>query len=284
VVVGLVALIVFPLSDPARFHALGQGVAGDREMAYPILMKLILPSGLLGLIFVSLMAAFMSTVDTHINWGASYLANDIYRRFIRKNASQRELVAISRASVILISILAILIASQIRSIEKAWKFFVAIGAGLGLPQILRWVWWRANAWTEIAGMLSALAGSAVLYLLFPGTRAEYLLFWIVLLSASAALAATFLTPPVSEATLRRFIAKTSPFGFWKGLTSEQAERKNLASKMYMWILGVVATFSGMFGIGYLVRLNWPTGLALLLIGGISFRWLIKIMAESDAYN
>ncbi len=281
VVVGLVALIVFPLNDPAKFHLLGQGVAGDREMAYPILMKLILPSGLLGLIFVSLMAAFMSTVDTHINWGASYLVNDIYRRFLRKNASQRELVFASRASVILISILAILIASQIQSIEKAWKFFVAIGAGLGLPQILRWIWWRANAWTEIAGMLSALAGSAVLYLLFPGSRAEYLLFWIVLISASAALAATFLTPPVSDAALRRFIARTSPFGFWKGLTPEQTERTKLAGKVPMWILGVLATFSGMFGIGYLVRLNWAAGLALLLICGISFRWLIKMMAEAD---
>lgn len=281
VMVGLVALVVFPLNNPTQFHPLGQTVAGDREMGYPILMKLILPSGMLGLTFVSLMAAFMSTVDTHINWGASYLVNDAYRRFIRSRASQRELVLVSRLSVLLISLLAILVASKIESIEQAWKFFVAMGAGLGLPQILRWVWWRVNAWTEIVGMSSAFLGSVVLYTFFPNTRAEYLLFWIVIISTTAALIATFMSPPVNESTLRKFIVTTSPFGFWKGMVPQQDEKKNLFIKIRLWILGLVTTFSGLFSIGYLLKLNWIVGTALLIICLISFGMQLRLMSNSD---
>src|SRR5690606_16103217 len=124
VLIGLVALVVFPLgAAPA-----GQGaeiVARDREMAYPVLMAQLLPAGLLGLLFAGLLAAFMSTVDTHINWGSSYLVNDLYRRFLRPQASERELVVVSRLTVVGLSLLAVGIASQIRSTEKAWRFFIA---------------------------------------------------------------------------------------------------------------------------------------------------------------
>jgi SSS family solute:Na+ symporter len=278
VLVGLVTLVVFPLDDPARFHALGHEMAGDREMGYPILMKLILPSGLLGLTFVSLMAAFMSTVDTHINWGASYLVNDVYRRFVRKAATERELVFVSRLSVVLLSLLAIVVASQIQSIEQAWKFFMAIGAGLGLPQILRWVWWRANAWTEITGMASAFVGSLVLYALFPETRAEYLLFWIVIISTATALAATFATRPVGETTLAGFVRATSPFGFWKGRAVEQED--TLGQRVRMWVLGVVSTFCGMFGLGWFLKLSWLAGAGLSVVSLVSFWMLLRSMSRS----
>jgi SSS family solute:Na+ symporter len=278
VLVGLVTLVVFPLGDPARFHALGHEMGGDREMGYPILMKLILPSGILGLTFVSLMAAFMSTVDTHINWGASYLVNDVYRRFVRKAAAERELVFVSRLSVVLLSLLAIVVASQIQSIEQAWKFFMAIGAGLGLPQILRWVWWRANAWTEIAGMASAFVGSLVLYALLPETRAEYLLFWIVVISTTAALTATLVTPPVGEAALARFVRSTSPFGFWRGRVGEQAD--TLGERVRMWVLGVVSTFCGMFGLGWFLKLSWIAGGGLSVVSLVTFWMLLRSMSRS----
>ncbi|MBW3535718.1 MAG: sodium transporter, partial [Gemmatimonadetes bacterium] len=116
----------------------------------------------------------MSTVSTQINWGASYLVNDLYRRFLRPNATQRELVAVSRTAVVALAVLAVVVAAQIESIEKAWRFFIALGAGLGLPSMLRWIWWRVNAWTEIVGMSVATASALVLYPLFPGARDEYL--------------------------------------------------------------------------------------------------------------
>ncbi len=278
VVVGLVALVVFPLDDPARFHALGASLDGDREMGYPVLMKLILPSGLLGLTFVSLMAAFMSTVDTHINWGASYLVNDVYKRFLRPRAGDRELVWMSRLSVVFISMLAISIAAQVKSIENAWKFLVAMGAGLGLPQLLRWLWQRANAWTEIAGMVIAFFSSIILYPLYPEVRSEYLMFWIILLSSAGAIAATLLTPPVEQSVLEGFARKTGAIGFWNGLPDPARPRRELISRLWLWVLGVITTFCGMFGIGYLILLQWTVGSIMVVIAGICFGGMLRGMS------
>ncbi|MCG8605235.1 sodium transporter, partial [bacterium] len=280
VVVGLVAVVVFPLDDPTRFHAIGASVADDREMGYPVLMKLILPSGLLGLTFASLMAAFMSTVDTHINWGASYMVNDVYKRFVRPDASGKELVLVSRVSVVLIALIAVMVASQINSIEQAWKFFVSLGAGLGLPQILRWVWWRANAWTEIAGMLVAFLSSVILYTFFPEVRSEYLLFWTVIMSTSVALIVTFSTAPVHEDTLRHFAARTSPIGFWGGF-SHSEKRNDFGRRLWMLGLGIITTFGGVFCIGYFLVLNLKVGLMLLVLSTTSFVILLKMMSHSS---
>ncbi|RMH77633.1 MAG: sodium transporter [Calditrichaeota bacterium] len=281
VVVGLVALVVFPLHDPTQFHALGEHVAADREMAYPVLMKLILPSGWLGLTFVSLMAAFMSTVDTHINWGASYLVNDVYQRFVRPRATQRELVWVSRLGVVLISLVAILVATQVQSIESAWKFLVAMGAGLGLPQLLRWWWWRANAWTEIGGMLIAFFSSVILYSLFPQVRSEYLMFWIILISSAGAVLITLLTPPVEDAVLQNFIRRTDPIGFWRGMGAGGDRRKALKSRLGFWLLGVLTTFWGMFGIGYVILLQWMKGVGLLVASGVAFVVMVRLMSRGD---
>lgn len=281
IIVALTALVVFPLDDPERFHCLGSEIGSDREMGYPVLMKLILPTGLLGLTFVSLLAAFMSTVDTHINWAASYLVNDVYKRFLRTRASQKELVAASRISVIFIAIVSVLVASQITSIEKAWKFFVAIGSGLGFPQILRWIWWRANAWTEISGMMVAFCMALLLYLLFPDVRAEYLLFWIVLASVGASLVATMITQPVEEGVLHQFIKRVKPFGFWKGMGSEKMSSQLMIRRICMWILGVAATFTAMFGIGYLLMSTWLLGLIHLIIGIICFLLLLRLMSDEE---
>ena len=124
----------------------------------------------------------MSTVDTHLNWGASYLTHDLYRRFVAPDASQSRLVWVSRLSVMLLTAMGVVVASRIDSIEQAWRLFIALGAGLGLPSMLRWFWWRANAWTEIAGIVAAVSSALVLYPLFPDARDEYLLLAIVAIS------------------------------------------------------------------------------------------------------
>ncbi len=281
IMVGLVAVAVFPLDDPDRFHALGAEVADDREMGYPILMKLVLPSGLLGLTFASLMAAFMSTVDTHINWGASYMVNDVYKRFIRPDASERELVLVSRISVVSLALIAVVVASQIESIESAWKFFVSLGAGLGLPQILRWIWWRANAWTEISGMVAAFCSSVMLYTVFPDVRSEYLLFWTVLLSTTTAFVVTFLTSPVPEATLQSFIERVSPMGFWQERTRGYRAHNHFRRRLVMLVLGLATAFSGVFCLGYLLLLRWQAGLLLLLVCAATFFWLTRMMARTE---
>lgn len=269
VLVGLVALVVFPLGS-AGGDAGGSMVAADREMAYPVLMATLLPAGLLGLLFASLLAAFMSTVDTHINWGSSYLINDIYRRFLRPGAAQRELVAASRIAVVLVSLLALVVAARISSIEKAWRLFVALGAGLGLPAMLRWLWWRVNAWTEIVGMTVAATAAAVLYSFYPAVRDEYLLLAIVGLSTVACLIATFLTAPVPRVHLAAFVRRVRPPGWWDGMSGAVSARGTrwLAAA---WLAGNTAVFALTFGSGHIL-LGRPLYGALLLFSGALAAW------------
>jgi solute:Na+ symporter, SSS family len=140
------------------------------------------------------------------------------------------------------------VAAQIESIAQAWRFFIALGAGLGLPAMLRWLWWRVNAWTEIVGMAPPTA-ALVLYPLFPTARDEYLLVAIVTLSMTAALAATFLTAPVPREHLARFVQRVRPPGWWHGLPGRAPPRA-----MYWtagaWVAGNVAVFGLLFGIGH----------------------------------
>ena len=269
ILIGLVALVAYPLGA-AVTGAGGEMVAADREMAYPVLMAELLPAGLLGLLFVSLLAAFMSTVDTHINWGSSYLVNDLYGRFLRPAAKQRELVLVGRIAVFLLAAVALFIAGQIQSIEQAWKFFVALGAGLGLPAMLRWIWWRVNAWTEIVGMTVAAAAAVLAYRLFPDAREEYLLLAIVGAAMPAALLATFLTPPVPRDHLRAFLQRVRPPGWWSGVGGEGARRARRAVPWSggAWVLGNVAVFSLTFGVGHLV-LGAPLPGAMLATGGVA---------------
>ncbi len=265
VLVALVALVVYPLGAEGP-GALAGMVAADREMAYPALMGALLPAGLLGLLVASLLAAFMSTVDTHINWGSSYLVNDLYGRFLRPQASQRELVAASRVSVFLLAGLAVVIAARISSIEAAWRFFIALGAGLGLPSMLRWVWWRVNAWTEIVGMTVAVGVALVLYPLVPDVRDEYLLVAIVGVSMTAALAATFLTAPVPRDHLARFVHRVRPPGWWGGLAGA-ASRRAMGWAAAAWVAGNAGVFALMFGLGHLLLGSPVTGGLLAVSGG-----------------
>jgi solute:Na+ symporter, SSS family len=280
VLIGLVALVVFPLgiTHDSPGAAL---VAADREMAYPVLMSELLPVGLLGMLFASLLAAFMSTVDTHINWGSSYLVNDLYRRFLRPAASQRELVAVSRLGVIGLAMLAVLVAAQIESIAQAWRFFIALGAGLGLPAMLRWLWWRVNAWTEIVGMVAATATALVLYPLFPDTRDEYLLVAIVTLSMAAALAATFLTAPVPRDHLARFVQRVRPPGWWHGLPG-RAPPRAMAWTAGAWAAGNVAVFGLLFGIGHALLGRPLAGGLVTLTGALATAAAVVAMGRARA--
>jgi SSS family solute:Na+ symporter len=281
VLVGLAALVIFPHGAETRFFDVGGQVAKDREMAYPILMGLLLPVGLLGIVFVSMLAAFMSTVDTHINWAASYLTRDLYTRFVRRQASKREEVVAARTGVVTITVVSIIIASQIGSIEKAWKFFIAIASGLGLPQLLRWIWWRANAWTEIIGMSTAFICSLVLYIAFPDTRADYLLFYIVGISVTAALIGTFSTRPTPRSQLKIFCEAVQPFGFWGDLRRPERAQSRFAERVIAWVVAVMCVFSWMFGIGALLLQRFVLGVFLLALGGGSLYLLLRRYRKLD---
>jgi len=286
IMVALVSLILFPLDDPTAIYQEGSIVGSDREAAYPILMKLLLPIGLMGLAFTSLMAAFMSTVDTHLNWGSSYLTNDLYRRFIKPEANQKQLVRFGRIMVIVITVLAVIVASQMDSIAGAWVFFINAAAGLGVAQLIRWFWWRANAWTEISSMLAAILAT-FLYPILCISDIDvphfdtYALVGITLFCLVICILVTYLTKPTSDEQLAIFIEKCNPIGLWKGKGASSKAVSGFMTSTIMWVLGLTVSFCGLFSIGYFLMLKPGFGVlnAVLSIG--SFIVLTKMLKNEE---
>lgn len=236
VLVGLAALVIMPgLADP--------------ELAYPLMMVRYLPSGLLGLVFASLLAAFMSTVSTQVNWGASYLVHDLYARFTGEKDDAR-LLRSARWASIGITILAAVLSFYMNSVGQVFRFLVLIGSGTGAVLLLRWFWWRVNAWTEITSMLVGMA-LAIVASLQPwswGGRLAFTTFGTMAIWIPV----TFLTGPESPEVLDRFYARIRPGGWWKpvrertGLTALD----NLLSDGGRWLVWVIVILGVMLGIGW----------------------------------
>ncbi|KAA1188454.1 Na+:solute symporter [Pseudohalioglobus sediminis] len=269
----------------------------DRERSYPAMIRELLPAGLMGLMLASLMAAFMSTVSTHINWGASYLANDFYYRFINPRASEQHLTTVSRLATLVIALMAIVVASTVDNIGSMWELYGGMMAGLGLPHLMRWLWWRANAWTEISGMLTgfvlALAnyiagqnallpdGQISIFPAFMASHAVHVICWISLVSALASVVATLVTAPVEAAQLRRFVARTRPMGFWREYAEGYAPERSFRESLWYFALGGSSIYAGMFGVGYLLRLQYAQGIGLLLLCSVALAWMVRGMGRID---
>jgi Na+/proline symporter len=259
ILVALAVMIVFPnLSDP--------------KLGYPKMVVSFLPVGLKGLMIAAFFAAFMSTIVTHLNWGASYLVNDFYKRFIKKDASSAHYVFVSRILTVLLMIFAGIAAYQMESIKGAWELLLAIGAGTGLVYILRWYWWRINAWSEIAAMTCSFAVAMVLLKTRFGAPGElnwaYRMLITVGITTLVWLVATFLTRPVDKEHLINFYKKIKPGGMWKpvkeGIEIAGKETRILPD-ILNWLLGIVLVYCSLFGIGKIVLLEFKTGIALLLV-------------------
>ncbi len=277
ILIGLVGLVMFPRGMEAPVGSLAARVLADREAAYPILMGQLLPAGLLGLVLVGMLGAFMSTVDTHLNWGASYLINDLYVRLFRTRAGRREVIAASRIGVLVMTAGSLAVAAQIDSIERAWKFNIALGAGLGLPVLLRWLWWRANAWTEMAGMSAAGATAVVLHLKGDPPSFPMLLVLEVSIGAAAMLIATYATRPVAKEVLRRFYQDALPPGAWKPVREPGDSAPRGVRLIAQWLLLSAAILSGTLLIGALLV---GTGgdaapYALVLLGSLAALYLTR---------
>ncbi|MCP4197817.1 MAG: sodium:proline symporter, partial [Proteobacteria bacterium] len=210
--VAMVSLVVYPdLATP--------------EAGYVMLIVKLLPIGFLGLMLASLMAAFMSTVDTHINFGASYILNDIYRRFIKKDAEEKHYVRASQASTVLMLVIAVIIAYTLDSVSEAWYYISMLTAGYGIVIVVRWFWWRVNAWAEIAALAASGISSTLLSPKFgkavgywdhiPHLDWQYRFLIVVGLCTVSWLIVCFCTKPTSEAHLAKFCEKVKPFPtFW----------------------------------------------------------------------
>jgi len=239
-IVATAALVLIPLGHEAgALGGAGALAQGDREMAYTVLLFALLPAGVLGLMVASLLAAFMSTVDTHFNWGASYVVNDLYLRW-RPRATPEQQVRLARLSVVGFAALSVVVALHIDTIEQAWKWVAFIGAALGVPTALRWVWWRVNAASELAAVVSGLT-TAALVSLFTAWSYETQLVATSAASVVGMAAAMWLGPPTSRAQLASFQAQVRPLGVWPGRSPGTAVRDllRIAAPTVAVIAGVV---------------------------------------------
>ena len=295
IIVALASLIVFP--DLASIQEAFPNVSDDKlghDLAYPAMLTM-LPSGLLGLVVASLVAAYMSTISTHLNWGSSYIVNDFYKQQIKKNASEKELVNIGRISTIVLFLLSAVFALLLTNALQLFDVILMFGAGTGLIFILRWFWWRINAWSEITAMFVSGIVSMILNFtsigpsLFSdaGIMPTYYKFpMVVLFTTVVWVAVTLFTNPDSTETLINFCRKTNPGGpGWKKIRNE-ALRKNIVLKnesekawsvplgIVCMLLGCFAVYSILFSTGYFIYGEINNGITFLVIG-LSFAIFLK---------
>jgi len=266
ILVALTSVIVFPTLDSiqAAFPDLNPSVIGH-DLAYPAMMSF-LPSGLLGLLLASLIAAFMSTLSSHLNWGSSYVVHDFYRRFVEPDATEKKLVAIGRITTVVLMVLAGLLALALQNALQAFSILLQIGAGTGLLFILRWFWWRINIYSEITAMVVSFFIALYLELIHPALGGSpidattQLLIGVGITTLSW-VGVTLFTRPEPEEVLYSFIEKINPGGpGWKAVHKKAADDgKKLHVSASGWnvplgivcmLLGALAIYSMMFATGY----------------------------------
>jgi solute:Na+ symporter, SSS family len=246
----------------------------EQEAAYPLVMLKVLGPGLMGLVLVSFFAAFMSTIDTHLNWGASYLVNDIFRRFIKPDATEKQSVLVAKLCVFFMMVFAVIVAFSLSSIGKAWLFVWAMGAGIGPVLVLRWFWWRISAWSEIAALTSSLIlafGFEIVAAIQTGT--DYKLFGtpmtfygtplgthhkamiLVPVTIAVWVTVTLLTKPVSKEQLAEFYRKVRPGGMWGPVARANPEvvcDGVTLRRIGVWAAGSAGVYGILFGTGKII--------------------------------
>ena len=259
ILIALASLVVFP--DLASLQKAFPHIPADKindDLAYPAMLTF-LPAGLMGMLIASLVAAYMSTISTHLNWGSSYVVNDFYKRFIKPEASDKELVAVGRLSTVLLAVVSALLALLLSNALQAFNILLQIGAGTGLIFILRWFWWRINTYTEITGMvvsfLVALYFEVIHILLFDPIEGHWKLLIGVSITTASWLIVTLLTQPESNEVLVRFYEKVHPASMgWKTVLknnpSVKEERGQLPFEIMLMVVGSFTVYGALFTIGF----------------------------------
>jgi Na+/proline symporter len=267
----------------------------DKKLGYVMAMKDYLPIGLKGLLIVAFLAAYMSTISTQLNWGASYLTNDLYKRFMRPESSflnaeraQHHYVYAGRVFTVLIMLVSLYTTSVITTISGVWHFIIECGAGLGLVLILRWYWERINAWSEISATLAPFflywLGNYQLKLDFPWSY-----FFTVGGTTVIWLAVTFMTKPVKTDTLVKFCEVVKPQGWWPSFASKEGNgKKSQESSITMlgltWLFAISMTYSILFLTGYLILQEWSAALVCFITGLVSFLLMRKMIAITGIFE
>ncbi len=258
ILIALASLVVFPDLDEIRkvFPNLSENKVGH-DVAYPAMLTL-LPSGLLGLVAASLIAAFMSTMSTQLNLGASYLVNDLYKRFLKPEASDKELVRAGQIFTVVSAILGLGLGLVLTSAGQAFDLLLLLGAGTGLIYILRWFWWRINAWTEIIAMISSLFIASYFTFINESLESWEKIIYGAVMTTVVWVVSTYLTAPTDAVKLREFYKKIGPGGpGWdkvlqdasaEGVIIQKAE-SHLALELTCVVIGITTVFSALFATG-----------------------------------
>jgi Na+/proline symporter len=269
IIVGLCTIVLYPELSFA-----------DKKLGYVMAMKDFLPPGLKGLLLVAFLAAYMSTISTQLNWGTSYLVNDFYKRFIKpselfpsEEIAQKHYIKVSRIGTFLAMGVALFATTQITTISGVWTFIIECGAGLGLVLILRWYWWRINAWTEIAATVSPFIGFTitryVLGLEFPNS-----FFLTVGFTTLSWLSIMYLTAPEESKVLQAFFKRVRPEGWWAPVRESLAMPKapsRMTGLVLCWFFAVIMTYSVLIGTGKFIFHEWNEALisySIALLSGI----------------
>ena len=277
ILIALSSLIIYPtLTDiSSAFPLVDESIIGN-DIAYPAMLYL-LPSGLLGLVLASLIAAFMSTISSHLNWGASYISLDFYKRFIKKDATEKEIVFVGRISTVVLMLLAGFLALELSDALGAFQILLQIGAGTGSIFLLRWFWWRVNAYSEITGM----SVSFLLAIYFQWFHSDLTgielasyekLLWSIFITTSSWIIVTLLTKPSDNRILLEFYTRIKPYGIgWNGFLKSnniKKTRNNEDSSMkdlLLMFLGIITVYFGLFGMGYFIYNKLLIGSIMIII-------------------
>lgn len=265
ILVALVALVVFPnLQDP--------------ETGYPLMMLEVLPVGWMGLLMVAFLSAFVSTISTQLNWGTSYVVNDFYKRFMKtpeefesKEKAQKHYVLVSRVATLLMAALGVGVSYFFDTVSGGWEFILSLSAGIGGVLMLRWFWWRINAWSEITAMIAAMIGA--IFSNQMGYEFAWSMIYTTAFSTIAWLIATFITKPESDETLKKFYAKVHPMGNWKRFSDGIPSPDSLLPSLINIAMSLAAIFSFLYGLGQIFFFNIGTGIGFLVAGCV-FVWAV----------
>ncbi|MDA9850530.1 Na+:solute symporter [Flavobacteriaceae bacterium] len=284
ILIALASIVVFPDLDSLRV-AFPNTIVGN-DLAYPAMISF-LPPGLLGLLVASLIAAFMSTISTHLNWGSSYLVHDFYRRFFVKGKSETHYVSMGRVFTVLLMVFSAFFALFLNNSLQAFGIILQIGAGTGLIFILRWFWYRVNVYSELTAMIVSFLVAIMFEFIIPNNfSVEEKLIIGVTITTISWLIVTLITPPSSMETLQNFYKKIQPGGpGWKKVIEEsEAKGINITGKKEKWdvpsgilcmLFGSISVYSILFGIGYLLYSKTTTGIIFMLISVVSVIVLMK---------
>jgi len=280
----LYVLSTWPIILTALCALIVFGKLPDPELGYPRLMTAILPNGVLGLCLVGLLSAFMSTVSTLFNLGPSYLVNDIYKAFFVKHATEKHYILISRFATALIALTGMVLSVHIESIADMWQFVLSFASGAGIVWILRWFWWRINAWSEFSSMICSAVVATYLKQCHREIPFENALLIIVAVTIPVFLVVTWLTAPVNDETLRDFYNKVQP-GHWGW--RRVADKSGITRTPYLtrafvnFLLGTALLFLINFGVGTLLLRSLWLGVGEILTGGLLALILVNRIQKDD---